>query len=96
MPNVLDQVAHSVVVLKVGVENFFKNPYSRISLERGELETSTTEGVDRPLNRNLAFLIRLWINSSRVWMSVDSPISGPLSDCVSIEVFWRAVILAWS
>ena len=35
MPNVLNEVAHSGVIVEVGVENFLRNSYFRISSERG-------------------------------------------------------------
>ena len=39
VPDVLDQIASSGVVIKGRVENFFGNSHSRIFSERGESET---------------------------------------------------------
>ena len=58
--------------------------------------TLTVETVDQLSNWNLTSLIRLWINSSRVWMSRDSTVPDSLSDCANVRVFWRAAIWAWS
>ena len=58
--------------------------------------TIAVERVDWLSNYNLVSLIRLWINSSRAWKSGDFPVSGSLSDCISVGVFWRAAIWAWS
>jgi len=42
------------------------------------------KSIDRLLIYNLASLISLWINSSRIQTSRDSQISCSLSDCVSV------------
>ena len=45
MPDVLDGIAHSGEVSKIGVENLLRNSHSRISSERGESEIFAAEGV---------------------------------------------------
>ena len=70
--DVLNRFTDSGIVVNVGVANFFGNSLSRISSERGELETLAAESVDRLYNCSLASSIRLWITSSRALMSGDS------------------------
>ena len=54
MSDVLNWVAHSGVVVEGQSRELPRELHSKISLERGESETLTVEGVDRLLNCNFA------------------------------------------
>ena len=83
MPNVLDGVTHyGVIVESQSRELLQELALQNLLRERGESETLTVESIDRLSNCNFAFLIHLWINSSRVQMLGDSLVSGSLYDCV--------------
>ena len=93
MPDMLDVVTHSGVVVEGWFENFLRKSHSRISLERRELEILAVESIGWPYS--LASAICLWISSSRTRRSRDPPISGSLSDYVDGWLSWRATIRAW-
>ena len=94
MPYILDWVAYSGIVVKSWSRELPRELALQDLFGEGESKTSTTKGVDLPLSYNLASLIRLWINSSRILGSGDSPAQGSLSDCINVWVFWMTAI--WS
>jgi len=90
MPDVLDVVTHSGVVVEGWFENFLRKSHSRISLERRELEILAVESIGWLCR--FGSMTHLWISSSKAHRSGDPPTSGSLSDCVDGGLSWMAAI----